>query len=345
MTKINANSRLYRLLTMFRSFIAIYRLTPQQIDNFVKSYEIYDCDWIHGQAVKDNENVNYEQVKKSLVHWYEVLNILCSTGAVEKMYIPPTMDLNETVINNQLLYERNIIDWIDMKKGDKVFELGCGKGRVAAHLASLCGADITGVNIDKTQVDNGNDFAKQNNLPCHFINRDFNDLPFPFPDQYFDSAYEVQALSLSRDLEKLFREVHRITKPGAKVSLSEWVRLPNYDPNNPHHVELLRQIKPLVGAIGTPSVAEYETALRNAGFNVLLSYDPSVNKSQVQLVKRAGGSFDKFLPLIHFLVKVRILPKHFTMLFERLGRHSDALCEADRLGLVTMSYQIVAQRV
>lgn len=341
---INPLSKFYRLATMLRSFKAIYQLSPAQVDAFVKAYEIYDCDWIDGQAVKDTGHVDYKQVKESLLNWYSVINHLCAIGVVEKMYIPPTMNSAENVLRNQIIYEKKVAEWLDLKPGDKVFELGCGKGRVAAHIATVSGAHITGVNIDQGQLDSATAYAEKNHLPCKFMNRDFNDLPFPFPDNHFDAIYEVQVLSLSRDLEKLFHELHRILKPGGKISLSEWVRLPNYDPNNPHHVELLRQIKPLVGAIGTPSPDDYECALRSAGFEVLMSVDPSVNKSQEVLIDKAGNYFDKILPFINFLVKIKILPKHFITLFDRLGKNTQSLCEADRLGIVTMSYQITAQK-
>ena len=89
------------------------------------------------------------------------------------------------------------------------------------------------------------------------------------------------------------------------------MRLPNYDSENPHHVELLKQVKPLVGAIGTPSPAEYEAALRSAGFEVLMSFDPSVNKSQELLIGKAGNPYDKLIPFINFLVKIKIFPELF----------------------------------
>jgi sterol 24-C-methyltransferase len=263
------------------------------------------------------------------------------------MYIPPTLDPSLSIFENQILIERKFAEWLGMKANDKVFELGCGRGRVAAHLASITGAHITGINIDQGQLDDATSFAKQNGLSeqCRFMNADFNDLPFPFPDNYFDCIYEVQALSLSRDLEKLFQELNRILKPGGKLSLfSEWVCLPKYDPQNPHHAELLKQIKPLVGAIGTPTPAEYEAKLRSTGFDVLMSFDPSVNKSQELFIGKAGNPYDKLIPIIKFLTKIKIFPAYFNLLFERLGRHSDALCEADRLGLINMSYQFIAQK-
>lgn len=343
---LNPPSKFYRLATMFRSFKAIYQLSPQQVEDFVKAYDIYNCDWIQGQAMMDAHEVDYAQVKENLLNWYSVINHLCAIGVVEKMYIPPTMDINESLFNNQLLYERKIAEWLGLKAGDKVLDLGCGKGRVAAHIAATSGAHVTGVNIDQGQLDNATEFANQNGLKnhCHFMNHDFNDLPFPFPDNHFDAIYEVQVLSLSRNLEKLFNELNRILKPGGKISLSEWVRLPNYDKNNPHHVELLRRIKPLVGAIGTPTPMDYETALRNAHFDVLMSMDPSINQSQLGLINKAGGYYDKIFPFINFLIKIRVFPQHFRTLFDRLCQDSDALREADRLGLITMSYQFTAQK-
>ncbi|KTD39397.1 biotin synthase BioC [Legionella nautarum] len=346
MIKVNPNSKFYRLATIWNSFKAIYHLSPQQVEAFLNAYNIYDYDWVDGQAVKDSQPVEYQQVKQNLIAWYEVINHLCAIGQVEKMYIPPTLDVTENVISNQLLFEKKLSRLLDVKAGDKLFELGCGKGRVAAHLASLTGAEITGFNIDQSQLDNAILFAQKNGLSqqCKFINADLNDLPFNFADNEFDAAYEIQALSLCRDLNKLFHELHRILKPGGKLSLLEWVRLPNYDAQNPHHLALMKQIKPLIGAIGTPSPAEYEEALRHAGFEVLLSEDPSINKSQEPLISKAGSNYDKLDPIVKFLVKIKVLPVHFIVLLDRLSQNVEALCEADRLGLVTMSYHLIAQK-
>lgn len=343
---MNPNARLYRLSTQWNAFKALYHLSPVQVENFLKAYEIYACDWVDGQAMKDSQPIEYQKVKESLLDWYGVLNHLCAIGEVEKMYIPPTLNPSESVINNQILFEKMIATHLDMKKNDKIFEPGCGKGRVASHLASLTGANITGINIDQGQLDNASAFVKKNNLAaqCQFINADFNDLPFQYPDNYFDGIYEIQALSLCRDLNKLFGELHRMLKPGGKFSLLEWVSLPAFDANNSVHMNLMKKIKPLIGAIGTPTPAEYEKALQEAGFTVLLSKDPSINQSQIPLITKAGSYFDKLFPFMKMLVKLKILPKHFITLFTQLGKDTDALCEADNLRLVTMSYHIVAQK-
>jgi sterol 24-C-methyltransferase len=347
MTTPNLQSKLQRLQTLLQAFKAIYQLSPEQVEAYVKAYDTYECEWIAGQAMKGSKKVDYHEIQEGIINWYSVLNKLCTIGLVEKMYIPPIMDPAENFINNQLIYERKVSEWLGMKAGDKVFELGCGRGRITAHLASITGAHITAINIDQTQLDSAVKFAKKNGLSqqCQFMKADFNELPFPFPDNHFDCAYEVQALSISRDLEKLFRELHRVIKPDGKLCICvEWVRLPNYDAQNPHHKELMRRAKIQAGAIGSPSPEEYEIALRNAGFNVLMSEDMGVKKSP-EFIHKAGASFDRFLPLIKFLIKIKLMPKHFILLFDQLGKNTDALLEAERLGLISMSYHLTAQKL
>lgn len=336
----------YRWSTIFRSFKALYTLTPQQVDAFVNSYSIYDCDWVEEQAVKDNQIVPYTDVKENVLTYYGVLNHLCAIGEVEKMYIPPMLDRSKSIIENQKLFEMKFSQQLELKAGHKVFELGCGKGRVAAHVSSSTGAHVTGINIDQGQLDSGTAFAKKNRLShlCQFKNIDLNDVPFPYPDNSFDAIYEIQALSYSKNLDKLFRDLHRLLKPGGKVSLLEWVRLPGYDPKNPHHANLMRRTKPLIGAIGTPSPAEYEASLQRAGFDVLVSEEPSVNSHQGPLIKKTAKYFDRVAALIKGLVKVKVFPKHFVILFDRLRQDGEALREAENLGLVTTSYHLVAQK-
>lgn len=342
--KLELDHLLYRWKTILRSFKALYRLSPREVDAFVNSYEIYHCDWKEGKAIKDSKVVDYSDVKQGILDYYGVLSHLCAIGEVEKMYIPPMLDSSKNIIENQLMFEKRFSEQLNMKKGDSALEIGCGKGRVAAHLSTVTGAKVTGINIDQTQLDSAVAFSQKKGLPCQFLNADMNDLPLPFADTTFDCIYEIQALSLSKDLEKLFREFYRVLKPGGKVSFLEWVRFPKYDPQNPHHVELMRRIKPLIGAIGTPTPTEYEALLQKAGFKVLVSEEPSLNMHQGPLIRKAGKYFDRIAALIKGLVALRILPKHFVILFDRLRQDGAALREAESQGLVTTSYHLIAQK-
>ncbi len=50
-----------------------------------------------------------------------------------------------------VLYQA-MADRLDLGPGSKVLDVGCGRGRVAHHMASYSGAHVTGINIDHSQV-------------------------------------------------------------------------------------------------------------------------------------------------------------------------------------------------
>lgn len=337
----------YRISTVCKSLKTLYTLPQDKIDAFLGSYNIYDHDWANESELIEKMGTNYySQVKKKLIDYYSVLNHLCAIGQVEKMYIPPAMDLSKSIIANQNLYEEKMATDLGIKKGQKVIDIGCGRGRVAQHVATFTGAHVTGMNIDPDQLESARVNAQGRGLSkqTEFKMADINDLPLPFANESFDGGYQIQVFSLSKNLEKLFKDIYRILKPGAKFALLDWVSLDNYNQQDPEHADLMRRIKPLIGAIGTPTVGQFETALKNAGFEILKSENASIDGLQAPLIHNADKFFTTTTKLIHFMVRWKLLPKHFKMLFDRLTLDGQAFVEADRKRLVTTSYYILAQK-
>lgn len=333
MSSMNAQLALYRLKTALRSLIAIYRMPQQQIDAFLQSYELFDKD-----LIDDNE-------EQHIVDYYSVINHLCAIGEVEKMYIPAVIDASKGIYENQLLFEEKMSQDLAIKPGDKVLDIGCGRGRVAAHLASITKANLYGFNIDDVQLDYAKKFASMSGLEerCQFLKANLN-APFPFADATFNSLYQIQVLTYAKDKNKVFAEMFRVLKPGGRLSFLDWVQLDNYDPSNAHHRSLLQRTKPLIGAVDTPTGLEIKTKLEQAGFKILVSQDASVGGHQYELIEQADKFYDRTKKLMDFMVKIRVLPKHFEVLFDRLTEHGDAFIEADRLGITTTSFQTVAQK-
>ncbi|KAI1261801.1 S-adenosyl-L-methionine-dependent methyltransferase [Xylariaceae sp. FL1019] len=333
-----------RLTTVFRALRALHGLTPQEVDDFMSSYEIYNLDWEDEEEMVAAFGPDYQiHVGHCLESYYSVLNHLCSLGDVEKMYIPPLMNEKASVRDNQLLTEEAIARDIGLTRDMKVLDLGCGRGRVAAHMTSFSnGAKVTGLNIDANQVVQAREFNRKRGFHNDFLVHDQNDLPLPFSDQHFDAFYEIQALSLCKNPEALFNEIYRILKPGAKFLLLDWVRLPAFDPHDPRHVSLMKRVKPLIGAVGTPTPESLETALRNAGFVVVRSDNPSINGLQTSLIDKVDVYFRSIRKMIHGLVKVHCLPAHFKTLIDRLCLDGQAFVEMDAMRLITTTYRIVA---
>ena len=334
-----------RLKTFLKAFKHIHDLTPKEIDDFMASYQIYNLDWADEDKMVAALGPDYPQrVGDCLQAYYSVLNHLCSLGDVEKMYIPPLMDIKASVLENQLLIEEEIALDVGLRPGMRVLDLGCGRGRVAAHMTSFSGAQVVGLNIDANQLAQAREFNTQCGFANEFVEHDQNILPLPFADASFDAFYEIQALSLCKDPAALFREIYRVLRPGAKFLLLDWVSLPQYDPSNPQHAQLMRRVKPLIGAVGTPTPAGFEKALRAAGFTVQRSDNPSIDGLQAPLIDKVDVYFRALRRLIHGLVRVRALPRHFRTLIDRFCLDGQAFVEMDNLRLITTTYRIVAQK-
>ncbi len=339
--------KLYRLGTMLKSFKTLYTLPQEKVDSFLNSYNIYDHDWADEKQLIEKMGADYyKEIKKKLVDYYSVLNHLCAVGQVEKMYIPPAMDLSKSIMANQTLFEKKMAQDLGLKLGDRVLDIGCGRGRVANHMASATGAHVTGINLDNNQLEAARKFALGTGLSqqTHFQQADLNDIPYPFPNESFDGIYQIQVFSYAKDLLKLFKELHRLLKPGAKLAFLDWVRLEKYNPQDTHHADLMRRIKPLIGAIGTPSAEEFAEVLKQAGFDVLINENASIDGLQAPLIENADKFYTRVNKIINALVKAKILPRHFKSLFDRLTKDGEAFVEADRMRLVTTSHYIVAQK-
>lgn len=337
-----------RVKTFAQSFQYLRNLTPQQVDDFMSSYVIYNLDWANESQMIDVLGPDYQKkVGDCLKAYYGVINHLCALGDVEKMYIPPAMDMKVSVRDNQLLYEESIARDLGLKPGDKVLDLGCGRGRVAAHIAKYSGAHITGLNIDPNSIAQAKTFNKQKGLDNNtFVVHDFNDLPLPFADESFDAFYNIQAFSLAKDHKALFKEINRVLKPGGRFSSLDWVKYPAYDESNPEHVELMRRVKPLIGAVGTPTPASFEEALTTAGFEVTTSDNASVATDGLQspLIAKVDVYFRSVRCIILGLVKMHALPPHFKTLINRLCLDGQAFVKMDDMRLITTSYRLIAKK-
>ncbi|TPX13065.1 uncharacterized protein E0L32_006491 [Thyridium curvatum] len=343
--EVDRSASTKRSQTFWTSFRYLCNLTQKQVDDFMASYVIYNLDWADEKQMVAALGPDYQQkVGDSLRAYYGVLNHLCACGSVEKMYIPPLMDKRASVLDNQLLYEESIARDIGLKASDEVLDLGCGRGRVAAHMATYSGAKVTGLNIDPNQLAQARSFNDEQGLSNSFVEADQNNLPLPFDDDKFDAFYEIQALSLCKDLTALFKEVYRVLKPGAKFSLLDWVSLPAYDPTNAEHAELMRRVKPLIGAVGTPTPASLEQALQSAGFRVLKSDNASVGGLQAPLIDKVDIYFRALRQLILGLVRVHALPKHFKTLINRFCLDGQAFVKMDNMRLISTSYRIIAEK-
>ena len=88
----------------------------------------------------------------------------------------------------------------------------------------------------------------------------------------------------------------------------------------------------------------YSSSLEKAGFEIVLSQNPSIDQQQYRMIAREDKYFHRLRRAIDLGVRAHLIPRHFNLLVERLMRDADALIALDRKGIGTTCFQIVAEK-
>ncbi len=113
---------------------------------------------------------------------------------------------------------RAMIDHYGIKPGDKILDIGCGKGYQLYELIQLCpGIDVYGIDISSYAIENSKREIKDRLQVC-------NAASLPFPDDYFDFVFSLNTLHNlpNYDLDKALREMERIGKKNKYVCVESF---------------------------------------------------------------------------------------------------------------------------
>lgn len=155
-----------------------------------------------------------------------------------------------------------VLDGIDLS-GKTVLDIGCGTGGIPIELVETYGAaHVTGIDIEGAVVDEARRRAGEKNLSDRLTFIRVEPGPLPFDDGTFEVVFSKDAMIHIADKESLFRDIHRVLKPGGIVAASDW--LIGHDdepsPEMKHYLEMEGL------SFGMASPARYRTAMEAAGF-------------------------------------------------------------------------------
>ena len=300
---------------------------------FVDSPENTKADYEAGVPLK-----GYPQGSSNeLTQLYKVIHLLCTLGSVEKMYMPPTIDPEQSVLSNQILFERIVANDLQLRPGDKVLELGCGCGAIAEHIAELTGATPYGINLDRSQIEKA---WRNPNLPRdHFTVGDLNKV-LEFDDESFDAIYAIQPMTYISHHARTFSEVLRVLKPGGRFVINDVAALDAYDRDNEHQRTLIQHTRELTVFGGFWYYRYWENAYRDAGFELI----SSVGRPAVELIKKEVALFTRYEAVFRFLTKVHLIPAKTDALMQRMNANSASYIQAEEEELLTLNWHCVGQK-
>jgi sterol 24-C-methyltransferase len=252
--------------------------------------------------------------------------------------------------------------WLGLKlalqPGMKVADLGCGIGGPMRAIARFTGANIIGVNNNDYQISRCNRINVQSNLSELCKAEKGNFLHLEYPENSFDAAYAIEATCHAPERVKVFQQIFKILKKGGLFASYEWALTDKYDPRNPEHVRIKKDIEE---GDSLPDLIHYNQviqALKDAGFEVIqavdLAVDQKLNNSSWYASLQGGWSLQN-LPhtqfgtrVTHFALQVMefigIAPKGSVGTHEFLLKARDSLQLGGETGIFTPMYFVLARK-
>jgi len=115
------------------------------------------------QGMQNGEPTETADETQAVADYYKVLNNMLSVFDLEKLYIPPQLDESQGLYGNQLLIEQAVLEELalDAPTDSHLLDMGCGRGRISYHFATLTGGQVSGYNIDANQIESAINWAAE----------------------------------------------------------------------------------------------------------------------------------------------------------------------------------------
>ena len=112
-----------------------------------------------------------------------------------------------------------------------LLDMGCGRGRISYHFATLTGGQVSGYNIDSNQIESAIDWATECEMSdrLHFKVGNHHE-PLEYESGTFDGCYSFGAVwpfFKKEELDAHAREMYRVLKPRTRYSCSEYLLSPS----------------------------------------------------------------------------------------------------------------------
>lgn len=120
-----------------------------------------------------------------------------------------------------------LLDWADVRPGERVLDIGCGVATTAVRLAREYGAQVVAADVSQLMRDRAAANVAAAHLPQQVRVEAADILDLPYPDGAFD-AVVAEAVTMFVDRPRAAAELSRVTRPGGRVLATEfyWRRPP-----------------------------------------------------------------------------------------------------------------------
>ena len=331
----------YRIKTSLVGIKRLITLSDDDKQGCINAYKFF-------QRMQDGEETSTEDETKAVADYYKVLNNLLSVFDLEKLYIPPQIDDSQGLYGNQLLVEKMVFEELNLSNPEEshLLDMGCGRGRIAHHFATLSGGQVSGYNIDPNQIESAIDWAVETKMSdrLHFKEGNHHD-PLDFESASFDGCFSFQAVwpfFKKNELDDHAREMYRVLKPGARYACSEYLLSPYFDWNNQEHATLHKTYLPTLAATQSMYPVDVCAALERAGFKILVS---APSKSEAwPICEQKRDLILLVRRVVRALEAIRMMPAWVEESLDLLQKGGQAWTDAEKAKIADLNWRIVAEK-
>jgi MPBQ/MSBQ methyltransferase len=117
-----------------------------------------------------------------------------------------------------------LVEFMGLKPGMRLLDVGCGVGGPARYFASEHGVHVTGIDLTEEFVRAAISLTKLVHLENQATFEQGSALAMPFQKESFDAACMFHVGMNIADKNALFQDIARVLKPGAKFSIYDVMR-------------------------------------------------------------------------------------------------------------------------
>lgn len=118
-----------------------------------------------------------------------------------------------------------LVDWTSIVEGEVVLDVGCGTGTAARRASEYTGASgrVNGIDANPGMIAVARSIAVSEETAIEWQEASADHLPHP--DASVDVVLCAQTLQFLENRSRALAEMHRVLKPGGRVSVSLWCEI------------------------------------------------------------------------------------------------------------------------
>jgi len=125
----------------------------------------------------------------------------------------------------------------DIKEGENILDAGCGVGGSSLWLAKEKNCTVTGISLNKRQIDKANALANEIGMQekVSFEQKDYTNTFYPANS--FDVVWAIESVCYADDKSDFLKEANRILKPGGRLIIADFFKKKDLNERENEHVK------------------------------------------------------------------------------------------------------------